>query len=441
MEMGRHLLNREQNDVVEVHEVRGFLSDDIMGAMQEVDAASRGTRATQPLFSVSLSPPPNENVRIEVFEGAIARIEERHGLIGQPRVVVFHEKEGRRHCHAVWSRIDAETMTAIQMSHFKRKLREISRELYIENGWRMPNGLMNSKERDPRNFTLDQWQQAKRIGRNAGELRSIMQECYACCDSRQAFAKALEERGLYLAKGDRRSHVAVTYEGEVLSVTRYTGKKSKEVTAKLGKAEDAKDLLSVEDTRARIASIIVPKLHGLRAEADQAKEREMATLDQQRLALKQSHAEERARMDSGIAARNEAETRQRSERMRHGLRGLLDRVTGAHARVVKQNEMEAYMSLLRDREQRQSMVVGQLREQREIADRVVALRQRHADRIAELHRDIARQIPAPEPKPASAHQSGDLGRLFESQTPQALLDRLNQPRPDRSRDPRHDLDR
>lgn len=187
-------------------------------------AASR-TKAQQPLFSVSLSPPQMENVRLEVFEGAIARIEERHGLTGQPRIVVFHEKNGRRHCHAVWSRIDAETMTAVPLPYFKLKLRDISRELYIENGWRMPRGLMNSEERDLRNFTLDQWQQAKRIGRDAGELRNVMQECYAVSDSRQAFAKALEERGLYLAKGDRRGIVAVTYEGEVLSVARYRAKR------------------------------------------------------------------------------------------------------------------------------------------------------------------------------------------------------------------------
>ncbi|HKJ61087.1 MAG TPA: relaxase, partial [Hyphomicrobiales bacterium] len=89
---------------------------------------SRGTRCTQFLFSVSLNPPEDQNVKIETFENAIDRIEEKNGLTGQPRVVIFHEKEGRRHAHAVWSRIDAETMTARNLSHFKLKLRDISRE-------------------------------------------------------------------------------------------------------------------------------------------------------------------------------------------------------------------------------------------------------------------------------------------------------------------------
>lgn len=77
-------------------------------------------------------------------------------------MIVFHEKEGRRHAHAVWSRIDPETMTAKPLPFFKTKLREISKQLYLENGWQMPRGFVDSQRRDPRNFTLAEWQQAKR---------------------------------------------------------------------------------------------------------------------------------------------------------------------------------------------------------------------------------------------------------------------------------------
>ena len=75
---------------------------------------------------------------VAAFEAAIARVEEKLGLSGQPRVVVFHEKEGRRHVHCVWSRIDAATMTAINLAHTRRKLQDVSRALYLEHGWKMP---------------------------------------------------------------------------------------------------------------------------------------------------------------------------------------------------------------------------------------------------------------------------------------------------------------
>lgn len=263
-QLGQHLLKTEENEHVEVHEVRGFMSENVMGAMKEAQAMAKGTRCKQYLFSVSLNPPETENVAIEVFEGALASIEDKLGLRGQPRMVVFHEKEGRRHAHAVWSRIDAETMTAKQLSFFKSKLREVSKQLYLENGWKMPSGLMDSKARDPRNFTLDEWQQAKRAGLDAKSVKGIVQECWAVSDNAQTFAHALEERGLYLAKGDRRSHVAVTYEGEVFALSRLIGVKAKDVTARLGKADT---LRSVEETKAHIANAIAPRLDGFLKEA------------------------------------------------------------------------------------------------------------------------------------------------------------------------------
>lgn len=142
---------------------------------------------------------------------AINRIEEANGLTGQPRMIVFHEKEGRRHAHAVWGRIDASAMTAKPLPFFKAKLREVSKSLYLEHGWQMPRGLMDFKERDLRNFSLAEWQQAKRMGRDPKALKAAMQECWAVSDNRASFTAALESRGLYLAKGDRRAYVVVTY--------------------------------------------------------------------------------------------------------------------------------------------------------------------------------------------------------------------------------------
>ena len=57
-QLAADLLNSRDNEHVEVHELRGFCADDLQGAFQEIEATSRGTRAKQPLFSLSLNPPP-----------------------------------------------------------------------------------------------------------------------------------------------------------------------------------------------------------------------------------------------------------------------------------------------------------------------------------------------------------------------------------------------
>lgn len=387
MALAAHLLKSE-NEHVEVHEIRGFASGTLPGACKEAEGIAKGTRCKQHLFSVSLNPPANENVPIAVFETAIERVEQANGLTGHPRMVVFHEKEGRRHAHAVWSRIDPNTMTAKRMSHFKMKLREVSKSLYLEHGWQMPRGLVDGQDRNPRNFSLAEWQQVKRMGRDAGALKATVQECWAVSKDPPSFAAALESRGLYLAKGDRRGAVVLTYEGEVLSLARTLGKRTKEVTAKLGKADD---LRSVADTKRHIAAAITPRLKELIADANRKRTEALRPLDERRKAMKADHASERQRLDKGQTLRRETESRARAERLRPGLRGLLDRVSGRHAATVRQNDAEALAGFRRDRGQRDDLISGQLDERRGLQREIVAVRHRHAGRIEDLHRDLSRQ--------------------------------------------------
>lgn len=198
-QLARHLLKTTENEHVELYEVRGFVSDDLPDALHEAYAVSRGTRCRQFLFSLSLSPPPSERVPIEVFESAIDEAEERLGLKDQPRVVIFHEKEGRRHAHCVWSRIDPDKMTAINLPFYKNRLHELSKEIYLEQRWQMPRGLMDSRDKSPLNFTRDEWQQALRAGKDAKTLKAIFQECWATSNSRETFRELLESRGYWLA--------------------------------------------------------------------------------------------------------------------------------------------------------------------------------------------------------------------------------------------------
>jgi len=384
--LGNHLLKTEENEQLEIHEVRGFVSDSVRGAMKEAQAISRGTKCKQYLFSLSLSPPESESVRVDVFEKALDVIEERLGLTGQPRVVVFHEKEGRRHCHAVWSRIDAETMTAKQLSFFKTKLRDVSKQLYLENGWTMPKGLIDSKARDPRNFSLEEWQQAKRAGLEAAAVKGMVQECWAASDNLAAFSQAIEERGLYLAKGDRRAHVVVSYEGEVFALSRLIEKKSKDVTAKLGVPDN---LPTVAQTKATIAGEIAPKLSTYIREAKRIAAKSLEPLEQQKQEMRERHRLEREKLDTGQKERQALETRTRAERLRKGVAGLWDRLTGEHTRTVKKNELEALFSLQRDRVQRDTLVIEQLKERQALQRQIKGVRRQNAERVLMLYKEAA----------------------------------------------------
>lgn len=139
-----HLMNAFDNESIEVAEIHGAVADDLLGAFAEFEAVSLGTRAREYLYSLSISP-PSPLTRDQYFE-AIGMIEERLGLAGQPRAVIFHVKPdergiSREHCHVVWSRINIEKMRAVHMAHDRRRLMDLAVALARKYGLAMPPGL------------------------------------------------------------------------------------------------------------------------------------------------------------------------------------------------------------------------------------------------------------------------------------------------------------
>lgn len=105
--------------------------------------------------------------------------------------------------------------------------------------------------------------------------------------------------------------------------------------------------------------------------------------------LRACHAEERQRMAKGQRERWQRETKERANRLRTGVRGLWDRLTGDHAKIVKKNEFEAYHALRRDRDQRQAMLNAQHAERRKLQEQIKQTRERHARQILSLHNQAA----------------------------------------------------
>jgi hypothetical protein len=112
-------------------------------------------------------------------------------------------------------------------------LKAISKELYLKYGWKLPEGHIDKKQRNPLNFTRKQWQQAKRLNEDPKLIKQRLKECWAISDSKKALSGALEQQGFYLAKGDRRGFVAVDWRGEVYSLSRWLDIKSKNLKERM----------------------------------------------------------------------------------------------------------------------------------------------------------------------------------------------------------------
>ena len=383
--LAAHLLSPE-NEHVEVHEVRGFSSETVAGAFNEAYAMSRGTKCKQFLFSLSLNPPQDETVTTQDFEAAVDLAEERLGLSGQPRAIVFHEKNGRRHAHAVWSRIDTDEMKAVQLSFTHKKLQQVSRELYLEHGWKMPRGMTDRALRDPLNFTLAEWQQAKRQDKDPRSIKAALQDAWATSDTKGAFVHALEEKGYALARGDRRGYVAIDRDCEVYALgKKWLGVKTKAIRERLGDPEKLQD---VQTAKQKIALQMRSTMDRLNKELDEKKQTQQAFFEQRKQALIERHQNERKELFDKIELRRVEETRLRQSRFRKGLGGLWDKLSGKNKHIQRENDNQAYQAHLRDRAEKDALIFRQLEQRRKFDE----LKEKEKDRFkidkSDLQRDI-----------------------------------------------------
>jgi hypothetical protein len=253
-DLATHLLNAYDNERVEFADLRGTIADDLHGAFAEYEAIASGTKAKKPLYSLSIN--PSEPLTREQYFEAIDAIENKLGLTDQPRAIVFHVKEGREHCHVVWSRIDGVEMKAIHLAHDRRKLCDMAVQLAEQYGHELPEGLKAWKKREQ--FKKEQLEanlaenaQTKKTGVTPEQRRAEVTEAYEAADSVSAFQNALEEKGYILANGDRRAFVIVDKFGDVHSLSRYVkGVKSKQLNERLGSL-DLVTLPSVEQAKAQ----------------------------------------------------------------------------------------------------------------------------------------------------------------------------------------------
>lgn len=287
-------------------------------------------------------------VSVDEFEHVIGEIERRMGLTDQPRAIVLHEKKDRRHAQCVWSRIDVGSMRAINLPHFKRRLMDISRELYLEHGWEIPAGLRRREDRDPNAYSHAEAGQAKRAKRDPEQLKALFKSCWEVSDSRAAFAAALLNNGYCLARGDRRGFVAVDAQGEVYSLSRWCGVNTRELRQRLG---DGSDLPDVEEAVEFLANNAPHHFRDDKPTRDF--ERQQEEHAQKLSALVALQRQERQALSEAQEASRISEFADRQSRLPIGLKAVWARQSADYKRLCKELAEEAASCQVRDEREMQ----------------------------------------------------------------------------------------
>src|ERR1039457_2955983 len=275
------------------------------------------------------------------------------------RAIVFHVKNGREHCHAIWSRIDPDAAKAVHIDHDRFKLQAVAREFARDHGLTLPPGMRkNGRSNKDKESNYQEKQQQERSGISKEErtkaITAVWQEHNK---DPHAFVKALEEKGYHLANGDSGRYVVIDHAGEVHSLYRQIeGTRSNEVKAFLGADYPLDKLRDVET--ARTAALQGKKEQAVgkeepqaRPEDDAAGKREQeATARREELARR--HEERRSRLDLKRAemekrmgteraalldlhtAEKDGVLAARAEKQPRGMLAFLSRITGIDAYIT-----------------------------------------------------------------------------------------------------------
>jgi hypothetical protein len=393
-DLATHLLNEHDNGYMEVAQVRGAIAHDLHGAFAEWEAQAHGlTKCRNYLYSLSVNPDPRQGplTREQYFE-YIDRAEERLGLAGQPRAVVFHIKHGREHCHVVWSRVDVLEGKAVQMAFDHQKLMMVTREFARDHGIELPEGYFRNKDdpRKNRQQSLYEQHQQNATGLTKEERMAVITQAWRSSDSAKAFVRAFEQNGYILATG-KRPYVVVDIYGEVNALPKLIDDRqvrTKDVRARLEREFPPESLPSVEEAKALAAQHrkAIEDFNKAQANSDQldklkasqAKRREK--LEQQVAVLKAQQSDER---QAGLAEQKQqrlvlksayrAEMRQRrivrNRNKPRGLAAFLGRITGVELitrKVYKYRDRKRFEAFL---EAKQQLKDRQAQEGRELQRR------------------------------------------------------------------------
>jgi hypothetical protein len=404
-DLATHLLNAFDNEYVEVAEVRGAVASDLHGAFAEWEAIAHNlTRCRNYLYSLSVNPDLAQGpLSRDQYRDYADRVEKALGLTGQPRALVFHIKDGREHCHIVWSRIDARAGKAIHQAFDHERLMMLTRDFARDHGLTLPAGYERGGD-ERKKKTLYEMQQQKSSGITKEERMAAVTAAWKRSDSPRAFVRALEELGYVLATGSR-PYVLVDLYGNMNALPKLIDDRSvrtKNIRAFLESEFPPESLPSVDEAKALVAQHRKTREDFAKSQRDgkaldrlkaaQAGRRQKVEAAQ--AAMLSRHRDERAALARDqLAARQALKARYLAEVRRvkaareaakpTGLAAFLGRVTGVSfviAKIHKHRDAQRHAAFLVEK--------AALAERQEQARRVLA----HGHALQAM--DAAREVRA-----------------------------------------------
>ncbi len=122
------------------------------------------------------------------------------------------------------------------------------------------------------------------------------------------------------------------------------------------------------------------------AHAQASKQKRSAAFEFKRQRLVEDQRKERQSLEEFHRKRWDAETKERSQRLAKGLKGIWHRLTGKYEKTKRQNELDALVAFQRDRQEKDELIFKHIQQRQQLS-----LRQRSEIHTHELEIELLRQ--------------------------------------------------
>ncbi|MDR3485311.1 MAG: relaxase/mobilization nuclease domain-containing protein [Bradyrhizobium sp.] len=244
-----HLMRDDTNEEVRLVEISGVLADNLGAALRIMQAIARQSRSRGNfMYQANINPRADEILTPAQMMEAVERLERNLGLAGHQRVIVEHVKHGRRHWHAIWNRVDVETLKVVDITGNFAAHARTSRELERAFGLSpTPSPAGRTKPREK----LWERQAEAGSGIDRNRVSDDLTRCWDQTETGKEFRAVIEGMGYLLARGDRRDYCVVDRTGRVHSLARrLIGVEAGAIRMRLADIEPA-SLPSVAEARMR----------------------------------------------------------------------------------------------------------------------------------------------------------------------------------------------
>ena len=243
----RHLMRDDTNEEVRLIDITGLMATNLAAALREMQAIARQSRSRGNfMYQININPRADEVLTRAQMMEAVERLERNLRLAGHQRIVVEHVKHGRRHWHAIWNRVDAETLKITDITGNYAIHARTARELEQAFGLRptpSPDGKRRPREK------LWERRAEEESGITRGKVTADLTRCWQETKTGREFRDAIERAGYLLARGDRRDFCVVDQSGRAHSLARrLDGVSTEEIRERLADIDPA-TLPSVAEAR------------------------------------------------------------------------------------------------------------------------------------------------------------------------------------------------